>query len=252
MSQPKIKLNNIRIASPCSQKWEAMSGNERQRFCVHCRLSVYNFSAMTEAEVEALLRNTEGRVCGRFYQRADGTMLTQDCPVGLRAVRQRVSRLAATVFAAVCGLFTGQGSYAQQKQGEGKAAVQRGLRRYEQPAIQGTVYDQAGAVIGGGTVKVINQQTNQVINAQSDGVGRFRFVDLTPGEYNLEVDSPEFTKLVVTNLVLTDDEALTLDATMKVNSEALMGVVVEATPRLVPTNDTILPTKLTPKGKPRQ
>ena len=86
MSQPKIKLNNIRIASPCSQKWEAMNGDERQRFCSHCQLHVYNFSAMTKAEVEGLLRNAESRVCGRFYQRTDGTMLTQDCPVGLRAM----------------------------------------------------------------------------------------------------------------------------------------------------------------------
>jgi hypothetical protein len=228
-----------------------MNGDERQRFCSHCQLHVYNFSAMTKAEVEGLLRNAEGRVCGRFYQRADGTMLTQDCPVGLRAVRRRISRVAATAFAMVCGLITGQGSYAQQKQDEGKASVQRSLRRYEQPAIQGTVYDQARAVIGGVWVKVINQQTKKVINAQSDGVGRFRFVDLTAGEYNLEVDSPGFIKLSVTNLVLTDGEAITLDATMKVNDEALMGVVVEATPKLVPTNDTVLPTKLVPKSKPK-
>lgn len=35
MSQPKIKLSNIRIASPCSQKWEEMVGDEHVRFCSH-------------------------------------------------------------------------------------------------------------------------------------------------------------------------------------------------------------------------
>lgn len=251
MSQAKINLNNIRIASPCSQKWEEMNGDERQRFCRHCQLHVYNFSAMTKTEVEGLLRNAEGRVCGRFYQRADGTMLTQNCPVGLQAMRQRVSRLAATAFAAVCGLFTGQGSYAQQKQDDGKASVQRSLRRYEQPAIQGTVYDQARAVIAGATVAAINQQTKKKVSTHSNEAGHFRFVDLPAGEYNIEVDSPAFIKLSVTKLVLTDEDAITLDATMKVTGE-VMGMIIDPVPLLVPTNDTVLPTKLVPRGKPRQ
>jgi hypothetical protein len=98
MGQHKINLSNIRIASPCSQKWEEMVGDNRLRFCSHCQLNVYNFSAMTKAEAESFLMKAEGPVCGRYYQRADGTMLTRDCPVGLRAVKRRVSRMAATAF----------------------------------------------------------------------------------------------------------------------------------------------------------
>ena len=77
MGQHKIKLSNVRVASPCSQKWEEMVGDDRLRFCSHCQLNVYNFSVMTKAEVESFLMKAEGRICGRFYQRADGTMLTQ-------------------------------------------------------------------------------------------------------------------------------------------------------------------------------
>jgi len=74
-------LNNLKVASPCSQDWEAMIGNERKRFCGDCKLNVYNLSGMTRAEAENLLINSEGRLCVRFYKRADGTVLTQDCPV---------------------------------------------------------------------------------------------------------------------------------------------------------------------------
>ena len=35
----------------------------------------------------------------RIYQRQDGTVLTQNCPVGLRAVTRRIARIAGAVFA---------------------------------------------------------------------------------------------------------------------------------------------------------
>jgi hypothetical protein len=78
-----------------------MAGNERQRFCAQCKLNVYNLSEMTRAEAEALVARAEGRVCVRFYRRRDGTMLTRDCPVGLRALRRGAAwaraRVAATL-----------------------------------------------------------------------------------------------------------------------------------------------------------
>ncbi len=250
MGQHKIKLSNIRIASPCSQRWEEMVGDHHMRFCSHCQLNVYNFSAMTKVEVESFLMKAEGRVCGRFYQRADGTMLTQDCPVGLRALKRRVSRIAATAFSAIFGMLTGQGLYAQQIPNDAKAEIQRGLRRYDQPAIQGTVYDIARAVIVGATVTAINQQTKKTIQVRSDQQGRFRFVDLPAGEYDIEIATPGFVKFSITKLQLTDDEALTLDTTMKVG--AAMGEIVYVEPPLIPTNDTVLPTTLIRKDKPRE
>ena len=66
-------LNNIKIASPCSQDWDAMIGSERKRYCGDCKLNVYNLSGMSRTEAENLLSNSEGRLCVRFYRRADGT-----------------------------------------------------------------------------------------------------------------------------------------------------------------------------------
>ena len=37
---------------------------------------------MTEEEALKLVEEREGRLCVRFYQRRDGTVLTTDCPVG--------------------------------------------------------------------------------------------------------------------------------------------------------------------------
>jgi hypothetical protein len=90
LSQRRLPLlDRIQVASPCSEGWEDMSGNERRRFCGKCQKHVYNLSAMTSDEAEALVFETEGRICVRFYRRADGTVLTQDCPVGRQRKRRR-------------------------------------------------------------------------------------------------------------------------------------------------------------------
>src|SRR5439155_9988250 len=77
-------LQQIRVASPCSASWEEMGGDDCVRFCEHCRLNVYNLSAMSSAEAAALVREKEGRLCTRYHARADGTMLVENCPVGFR------------------------------------------------------------------------------------------------------------------------------------------------------------------------
>jgi hypothetical protein len=38
---------------------------------------------MTEEEALKLVEEREGRLCVRFYQREDGTVITRDCPVGM-------------------------------------------------------------------------------------------------------------------------------------------------------------------------
>lgn len=102
-------LNNIKIASPCSQDWEAMSGDSRKRYCGECKLNVYNLSGMTKDEAENLLLNAEGRLCVRFYKRTDGTILTQDCPVGWAAFKRRVSKTAAACASLMFGVIGGLG-----------------------------------------------------------------------------------------------------------------------------------------------
>lgn len=82
-------IQRVRVASPCKADWDTMEGNERARFCRLCNKHVYNFSAMTPDEIATVVRAKEGRLCARFYQRPDGTMLTADCPVGRRRQRRR-------------------------------------------------------------------------------------------------------------------------------------------------------------------
>ncbi|MET3133949.1 hypothetical protein AAKU55_004242 [Oxalobacteraceae bacterium GrIS 1.11] len=79
-------LQRIDIAAPCSASWDAMQGNARVRHCSTCDKSVFNLSAMREADARALLAdNTSGNLCVRFYQREDGTVRSKDTAIGVGA-----------------------------------------------------------------------------------------------------------------------------------------------------------------------
>jgi hypothetical protein len=82
-------LERLAVATPCNASWAAMTGDDRVRFCGECKKNVYNLSAMTAPEAESLLRAKEGDLCVRYYERADGTVMTQDCPVGVASKRKR-------------------------------------------------------------------------------------------------------------------------------------------------------------------
>jgi len=107
MSRFDGPLNNLKVASPCSADWEQMFGDERKRFCDDCKLNVYNLSGMTRGDAESLIMNHEGRLCVRFFARADGTVITQDCPVGWEKVKRRTRRMATAMASLFATLFAG-------------------------------------------------------------------------------------------------------------------------------------------------
>lgn len=107
MSKRTSPLDHVTVAAPCNVGWENMVGNEQVRFCGQCSLNVYNLSGMTKREAEHLVAQTEGRLCIRYYRRADGTILTRNCPVGLRALKRRLSRMARATISAVLSFLAG-------------------------------------------------------------------------------------------------------------------------------------------------
>ncbi len=92
-------LDSVRVAAPCNADWNAMIGDERVRFCEACEKNVYNLSALTSAQAEALLREKEGNLCVRLFRRKDGTVLTTDCSVGVKKRRVR-NAIAGAIAAA--------------------------------------------------------------------------------------------------------------------------------------------------------
>lgn len=105
---PLTVLNSIQIASPCPASWEDMQGDGRARFCLDCQKRVYDLSTLSAADAVALIERNEGSLCVRLYRRQDGTVLTADCPVGLRArAAAKIRRVGAGATAVAAFLLTG-------------------------------------------------------------------------------------------------------------------------------------------------
>ena len=85
-------LNMQRPAAPCRSRWENMRGDDRVRFCSHCRLNVFDLDGLDVGAAGHLVHANEGVPGERLYRRPDGRLLTQNCPVGLAARRSSLRR----------------------------------------------------------------------------------------------------------------------------------------------------------------
>jgi hypothetical protein len=73
------KLFALTLQFNCPAKWSKMKGDDKIRFCNTCQKNVYNVSRMSKQDAIDLITEKEGNLCVRFYQRRDGTVVTQDC-----------------------------------------------------------------------------------------------------------------------------------------------------------------------------
>ena len=98
-------LEALRVASPCPEKWEDMIGDGAVRFCGRCAKNVYDLSSMTREEAEHFVKTREGPVCVTMRRRRDGTVITNDCPVGARRRRFGVGVIALAIAGAAAAFM---------------------------------------------------------------------------------------------------------------------------------------------------
>jgi len=209
MSQTDL-LASLRVASPCPMSWADMNGDDRVRFCSSCNLNVYNFAEMTSDEVRALVANSGGRLCGRLYRRTDGTILTRDCPVGLRAVRRRVKRIAGAVFATVLSVGSvvlGQSGKQNTKSCSQTAfSLERTKDKGQIGEFTGFVVDPNEARVPGVLIKLINDGDKREQATKTDDNGVFTFGAVTNGTYTIQISSVGFKTSTITKVQLSSDE----------------------------------------------
>lgn len=236
----------IRIASPCSASWEEMKGNDWVRHCTECNLNVYNFSEMTWKEVERLIASHQGRLCARFYRRADGTVLTQDCPKGLQAVVRRVSRWAGAALSALT-VFASTEARAQSGNAQHPLVQITGAesaRESQHATVAVQVFDATGAVVPEATVRMENQVTQESFTATSDQVGRARFDLPVRSRYQVSVNAKGF-RPYRNELNLNTNEPVELKSTLK--AEPTQGlIVIESGSALVETENVPFQSNLQP------
>lgn len=233
-SRAKDPLGDLRIAVPCEASWEGMAGDERMRHCTLCRLHVYNFAEMTREEVRELLVRTEGRVCARLYRRADGTVLTRDCPTGLRALRRRAARVAAALVTALlglaslaCGGTTWRKSRLEAQRSRLELQVER-VGPEREAVFNGVVRDANGYPIPGVMLVLRDEVTMDQITSVTDATGAFRSTSMKDGIYRLEVTLAGFEPATMNHLKLKAGEVTHANVVMTIQSTVGETIVVGA------------------------
>lgn len=233
MNQSTDLLDRMQVAAPCDVNWDRMSGDERVRLCKNCGLHVYNISSMTRAEAMSLISNTEGRICVKIYRRTDGTLLTKDCPTGIRAVRKRVARVVSAGFAvalSLCSIAIGQ---TRKQDGKADSGVEFKVKRTSSDAgrsvFRGTVTDQTKAMVAGAKVTLTNEQTEQKVYTTTTAEGEFSLSELSEGNYSIRVESPGFKLYEVKHFSVKAKEEVEIVAVLQ-TGEGLIGVFIEMPP----------------------
>lgn len=248
MINSKDNIDRMRIASPCPTNWEGMKGDERARYCDLCNLHVYNISEMTNKEVKTLIAKTEGRICARLYKRIDGTVITKDCPVGLRAIRRRVSRVAGVAITAIfsfCMSVMGQSSAKEDKSCPSPYKITIEQIQENHSEVQGVVSDPNGAVVAGADVSLINDDTGAELKTITNDVGTFKFSTVEKGSYHLKVLAAGFQSMDVTQIRVETSKATSIDLQLRVESDRVFIGILSAEP-LLDTAGPGLKTSFTP------
>lgn len=103
--------------------------------------------------------------------------------------------------------------------------------------ITGTVTDSSGAVVSKAKITAHNLATNVDRTAESNVTGYFTLVQIPPGTYDVSVESTGFKVAQFSALVLTVDEALTLNVRLEVGAVTQSVVVAGETVAQIDTSD---------------
>jgi len=244
-------LSILRIASPCPTNWEKMAGDDRVRFCDLCHLHVYNLAGMTRKEVWALVAKSEGRICARLYRRADGTIITKDCPEGSRAIRRRVAKAAGAVFATITGLCSM--AIGQQPSPKDTASCKQQVKitrklvqsSSDNGVISGTILDPNGALVAGAEIRITDQKTKKSRKTKSNDEGHFLMAGLTTGAYDISIKLPGFKSFEMKKVTLVAREIVGLDLVLLLDGTSVtVGILVDT-----PLIDTSTPGTIIIRGE---
>ena len=107
--------------------------------------------------------------------------------------------------------------------------------------LAGLVTDEAGGVVAGCVVTIVNTETDVARSLETDGEGRFRALALPSGTYSIRIDRPGFGPLRRDGIVLLLGQSAWLDFTMQV-ATVVEGITIVAETPVIDTGHTAVST----------
>ena len=87
-------------------------------------------------------------------------------------------------------------------------------------SVVGQVVDQSNAAIPGAEVKLLDESTNSVQTATTNEAGRYVFINVAPGTYDITVSKDGFTTFKVNRQQVQVGVTLTINATLNIGATA--------------------------------
>ena len=106
-------------------------------------------------------------------------------------------------------------------------------------ALAGVALDSSGAELPGVLLRLSNRETGHTESATSDEHGRFSFLLLSPGTYQLQASKTDFNSLNLTEVHIALTETLRLELRLKLAAH-LERVLVSSEPLMVQTDSAAL------------
>jgi len=101
-------------------------------------------------------------------------------------------------------------------------------------SISGLVKDPSGSAIPNATIQVREMDTNQLYSVHTDTHGYYKLPVLPVGKYTLSVSAPRFADYQRTGILLSTDDALTLDVPLGIASQTESVTVVDTPAHIDP------------------
>ena len=224
-------IQQLRIASPCSVDWDSMIGNNRVRFCEHCRLSVHHVDSLNRKQLRRLIARSHGRLCVNYAQpnvQPDVTF-----PI-LHKIGRRTSALAAGAFSASLSISAATAATQPSFRRPSVAHPVVAVAVMNQPfsdtgtgTLRGRVFDPNGALVPFATVTLTCAETNDSRNTGTGGNGEYVFEGLQPGTYALKIDAQGFATQQVGNIVINAGDDSRMDQTLSIGEVTAEVTVLE-------------------------
>jgi hypothetical protein len=106
-------------------------------------------------------------------------------------------------------------------------------------SISGTVSDQAGAVIPGAQVVLLNKATGLTQHTVTSSAGLYTFISLNPGVYQVTASQSGFASIAKDNITVDVDQTTEVNMTLHVGAASEKVTVVEGTELVEPSNSTV-------------
>ncbi|HKF22235.1 MAG TPA: carboxypeptidase-like regulatory domain-containing protein, partial [Candidatus Angelobacter sp.] len=84
--------------------------------------------------------------------------------------------------------------------------------------VSGLVTDPTGAVVAAATVKLVDLSTSTSRDTTTNGAGRYIFVNVTPGAYDIRISKNGFAQAVLSHVTVEIGQVANANATLKIGS----------------------------------